>query len=163
MTTSSTALLFISPKGAGPFFVPAWRVGTFSELAEGGSNGPYWIIRDPDQPGKSYLPLQDLDEDRVVASIALLLAGCIGDSNLEGLLIDTHNLSLEDGRKGFAPFWDLSESDQARIFDKMKGRVRIGINLLDESSLITESVIARLRASQIQVAVFETLSDQDGS
>jgi hypothetical protein len=163
MTTSSSALLFISPKGAGPFFVPAWRIGTFVELAEGGSNGPYWIIRDPDQTRKSYLPLQDLDEDRVVSSIALLLAGCIGDANLEGLLLDTHNLSLEGDTKDFAPYWDLSDADQVRIFHAVQERVRIGINLLDENSLITESVIARLRAFHIHVTLFAAVSDRDDS
>lgn len=163
MTTSSSAVMFISPKGVGPFYSPGWRLGSVSELAEGGNNGPFWIIREPEAPAPLYLPLVDLDDDRVLGSIALVLAATTQDPNLEGLLQDTHNLSFSNGSKSFAPFWDLSERDVDRIFQALRNRVRLGVTVLEEQSLLTEQVIFKLRQSGMEVAHFSDATNPTDS
>ena len=163
MTTTSSAALFTSAKGFGPFYAPGWRLGTVAELAEGGTNGPFWVIREPESSAPLYLPLVELDVERMVSSIALLLAGTTQDLNLEGLLIDTHNLNIANGTKSFAPFWDLSEQDVDRIFRTLSQRVRLGFTILEEHSLLTDPVIDTLNSKGMEVELFRHLTYQDDS
>lgn len=163
MTTTSSAALFTSAKGFGPFYAPGWRLGTIAELAEGGTNGPFWIIREPESSEPLYLPLVDLDVERMVSSIALLLAATTQDFNLEGLLIDTHNLDIANGTRSFAPFWDLSEQDVDRIFRTLSQRIRLGLTILEEQSLLTDAVIAALRSKGMEVDPFRQVTYPDDS
>jgi hypothetical protein len=163
MTTSSSAVIFTSPRGVGPFNSPGWRVGTFAELAEGGTNGPFWIVREAESQAPLYLPLVDLDQDRVLGSIALVLAATTQDPNLEALLRDTHNLSASKSGKSFAPFWDLSDRDVDRIFQTLSNRIRLGVTFFEEQSLLTHQVCSRLKSKGLEVDVFRLVTNPDDS
>lgn len=161
MTTSSTALLMFSPKGAGPFNSPSWRLGAYAQLVEGGSNGPYWLYQDDDTDGTLFIPLDGMDVERLLSSIALMSAIASKDPNLLGLLLDTHNLSYQVRKMGIAPLWELSTNDVAHIFRFMRDRMQLGVTLLEVCSLVDKSVLEELDKNQVAHTVF--ISDQAGS
>lgn len=162
MSKVSTALLTVGPRSISPWGDRAWRVSLTAQLVEGGSSA-HWLVT-PTEPAEYRLSSSSLvvpapENDEVVDSVLMLLASHLGDSAVEGYLVDTHNLEVLDGVRSLATFWDVSPSETTRfIVEKLSNRVRLGFTVLDDSSLVTGGVIETLRGYGFDVDVFHLLS-----
>jgi hypothetical protein len=94
----------------------------------------------------------------VVEALVLALSAHIGDEHAEGILLDTHNIEVLDGIRTVAPYWEISDSTAASLIRRLAPSVRLGFTVLDDLSLVTHEVTARLRELGFDVDVF-TLSD----
>jgi hypothetical protein len=122
-------------------------------LAEGSSGGPFWHIDSVLLEQQQFLPIVDLDEDRIVDSILLGLAAVLGTEDLKWLLRE-HENCLENQETLFAPFWDLDDGLRSRILDEIGETLKIGVVHLEPVSLVSQGVIRKLESFGIDVGVF---------
>jgi hypothetical protein len=156
MTSSSTAVLSVSPKHVGAWGDSnLWRIAGYAQLVE--HNIPYWLVTQT-QPAQNKVKQESVTvetphTESVVASIIMLLAVWFGDKT-EELLVESHNLTIENEVRGLAPYWELADSTQAIIAKRLASQVRLGLSLLDETSLVNVHVVERLRMLGFDVTVF---------
>lgn len=159
MTKSTTALLFIGPSGAGPFHSPLWRVGSTAQVVEGGTNGPFWLISSADDGSEglmpNYLPIESLHAETVARSVVLLVATLVGSGHIRGLLSDTQNISIVEGRKTFAPYWELADDVLTQITHELSESCRLGIVTLDEPTVLNDAAVQLLRSWGLRVETFQ--------
>jgi hypothetical protein len=157
MTSSSTAILTVSPKHVGAWGdTNLWRISGSAQLVE--NSIPYWLVT-PTQPAehqvnRDSLTIETPHAETVVESILMLLAAWFGGSRAESLLVETHNLTIEDNTRQIAPYWELSESTQATLASQLATQVRLGVTLLDQPSLIDNRALELLRGHGFEVTVF---------
>ena len=162
MTRPTTALLSAGPRTAGAWGDRAWRVALTAQLVSGGS-ADYWIVT-PTVPAlhsvePAELPIEQPGAEFVVDSILLMLAAHLGDSAVEGYLLDSGNISLEGETRVIAPYWDVSAPSTAGyLAGRMSELVRIGITVLDELSPASDEVVDVLRQLGFDVDVFGLVS-----
>jgi hypothetical protein len=167
MSRQTTAYLTVSPKTIAPWGDRTWRISLASQLVEGGS-AAYWITT-PTQPAENLVSPDEIvieqpSKEFLLDSILLMLAAHVGDDQIEGYLIDTQNLTLQDGVRKLAPFWDISAPEvRAFLARKLSEKVRLGITLLENLSLVNDEVINDLRAYGFDVDVFELTSSNPTS
>jgi hypothetical protein len=167
MTRVSTSLLSAGPRFAGSWGDRAWRLALTAQLVEG-SDPAYWIVS-PTEPAL-YRVSPDLVEvdvphsEAVVDSVILMLAVRLGDENVEGLLLDSHLISLVDGVRTIAPYWaPLADDVRSNLAAILSRTIRVGFTQLDEMSLADTSVIVSLRELGLDVDEFTLASSAIGS
>jgi hypothetical protein len=157
MTSSSTAILTVSPKYVGAWGdTNLWRIVGSAQLVE--NSIPYWLVT-PTQPAEHQvngdsLTVETPQAETVVESILMLLAVWFGGSRSESLLVETHNLTIEDNSRRIAPYWELSESTQAALASQLASQVRLGVTLLEQPSLLDNRALELMRGIGFEVTVF---------
>lgn len=162
MTRQTTALLTAGPRYTGSFGDRAWRLAICSQLVEG-SDPAYWISSPTAPPLHLVEPdIVEVDvpySEAVVDSILMVLCAHLGDEQIEGLLLDSHLVSIEDGIRRVAPYWaPLADDVRLNLARPLSSYVRVGFTLLDEFSLVNDEVVGRLRALGFDVDVFSLSS-----
>lgn len=162
MSRQSTALLTVGPRFTFPWGddAKAWRVSGSAQLVEGST--PYWIVT-PTQPASHNVSPNAVEvviphPELVVDSILMLLAAHFGDNNVEAHLEETHNITMRDGVRVIAPYFELSEATAFFLGERLSQSMRLGMTLLDDMSLVDESVISSLRKLGFPVQVFAPIS-----
>lgn len=162
MTRQTTAILTAGPRQVGAWADRAWRLALTSQLVSGGSSD-YWIATPtapalhPVEPAE--LLVEQPGREFLVDSIIMMLAAHLGDATVEGYLIDSGNIALDDTTRTIAPFWDVSApSTRMYLARRMSEVVRVGITVLDEFSPVTDEVIDELRSLGFDVDVFGLVS-----
>lgn len=156
MTDITTAVLLIGPNGVGPFNSPDWRVDlkASAQLVEGSGNGPYWLYFDPTGQERA-LMIDSLDPKIVADSIQFISAVLAQDAKSLSMLEATHNVTVqEDGTFRLAPYWELADSVVDYIADSLRDKVRLGLVVLDETSIVNEAVSAHLLERGFRVNAF---------
>lgn len=157
MTRVTTALMFASPRSIGPWGDRAWRLALHASLVEGGA-AAYWTAT-PTTPAQhevssSEVEVEMPDMDGVIDATVLLLASHLGDEQVEALLIESHLLSIQDGVRTIARYWELFPDTRAQICELLSAQVRVGITLLEDLCLIDVEVINALRQLGFDVDLF---------
>ncbi len=169
MTRQTTALLTIGPHRIAPWADRSWRVSGTAQLVEGST--PYWLVT-PTQPAAHTVATDTLVVevphcDSVVASVVMLVASWFGGPDVEEVLVSGHNMTLgEEGVRELAPYWDLADTTMALLASKLSNRVRLAFTVMDEYTLVGDSVVEALRSMGFDVDVFVrgsiATSGQDG-
>ena len=150
MSRVTTALLTAGPKSLSPWGDRAWRVSLVAQLVEG-SSAPYWIAS-PTQPAEHLVSPDSLQVEYPAAE-------CVVESAVETCLVETENVSLKDGVRHIAPYYDVSAPETfGYLTQKLSERVRLSITVLDEFSLVDDEVIRRLRQAGFDVDVYGLVS-----
>ena len=162
MSKVSTVLLSAGPRSIGPWGDRDWRVALSAQLVEGGSVA-YWLAA-PTEPAlhpaaPNALAIETPEHYVVVDSILMLLATHLGDENVEGYLLDTHNVTLVDGMRVVAPFWDITAAESLKfLVSRLTESVRLAFTILDEVRLVDDDVIQTLRVLGFDVEVYSLSS-----
>lgn len=157
MTRQSTALMTVGPKTIAPWGDRLWRVSATAQLVEGST--PYWIVT-PTHPAQHQVisPAVQVDvpyAEAVVESIVLLLAVHFGEEDVVQCLVETHNISVRDDVREIAPHFDISDPATFELLvRRLSGTLRLGFTILDEMSLVDETVVGALRGAGFDVDVF---------
>jgi hypothetical protein len=157
MSRSTTVLLTLGPRTVGSWADRAYRVSHTAQLVEGGSSA-YWLITATTPAEHAVAPdiirIENPDPSDVVNSIIMLAAAHAGNGNVEGLLLDTHNIEVVDGVRNIAEFWEVEPRTEANLARELAQTIRMSFTLLDEVNLVTEEVTERLIAVGFDVEVF---------
>ena len=154
MTTSSTAMVLVGPAGVGSFNDRLWRVNpNGSQLVEGGTNGPYFLVRSGEQ--EFPLHLEGTTTEEVVAGFVFLLALLVKDEHCLGLLRTTHNLVGPWGEDRVAQFWEIAPDVENSLVTRLKPLCRIGIVILDDRTIFSTEVFEALQALGLDIVRFE--------
>jgi len=143
----------ISPAGGGPFSTPVWRIGTVSQLVESGGE-PYWLVRNPDSGRDEYVPIPVLDSFTIAQSVLLVLALTVASENCRQVMLEHHNLVKSRGQLKLAACWDLSDEEISLVLKDLQKRVRLGVVVLDEESILTPAALEHLQSWDLQVDTF---------
>lgn len=158
----STALLTAGPRYTGAFADRAWRIAVCAQLVEG-SDPAYWMVS-PTEPALHLVSPELVEVDvpyseAVVDSVIMLLATHLGDENIEGLLLDSHLVSVEESVRKIARYWaPLADDVRSNLAGILSRTIRVGFTLLDDMSLVDELVIEQLRQLGFDVDVFSLSS-----
>jgi len=157
MSTVSTTLLSVGPKSLHPWGDRAWRVGLTAQYCTG-SSSDYWLVT-PTQPA-AYKVTQDTvvvpspDHEGVLDSIIFLLALHLGNAQLEGFLLDHHNIHVTAGVREVAEYWELTAATRGHLGKALAEHYRIGVTVLDDCSLVDPAIVGDLRRLGFDVDVF---------
>jgi hypothetical protein len=156
MSRVSTALLTVSPRSISPWGDRSWRVCGSAQLVE--NSRAYWLVS-PTLPAEhavapDVVQIEAPEASAVVDSVLMMLAAWFGDEEVEGYLLETHNIDLVDNRREIQKFWELSDSTVQYLAGRLSNSLRLGVTVLEEFSLMNESVIAALRGLGFDVDVF---------
>lgn len=166
MTRNSTATLFAGPRSISPWDDRNhWRVALWAQLVEGGE-APYWIAS-PTAPAlhavrPDFVRVDQPCDDDLVASIVMTVALYLGGDEVEGLLLDTHNISIDGDTRVLARWWELAPEVVTALADNVAGSTRLGLTTVSEFSLVTQGVIERLRELGFDTDVYGLLSSHVG-
>lgn len=161
MSRFTSALVFASPLGVGPFYSDEWRVNWCANLVEGSSGGPYWL---PLPSYEDHLKIESMiidsvEPELVVDSLILLLSAVFGGEALNWLLRESQNLIFpDDGKPVIAPYWDLAEDVRDCCIRDLSNRIKIGVTALDEHSLLGAEAVSLLRGFGFRVEVFDSVT-----
>lgn len=142
MTDVSTALVILSPSGAGPFNNSEWRIGHTIQLVEGGTNGPYWLaslgenITSVSRP--NFLLIDSLKTDEIAKSLCLLLIAVTAPQDQLEVLIQQGFVVNKDRGLGFPHPWKFNQETLRTTLTWLTNNYRLGIVSLDEFSLLTD-------------------------
>lgn len=92
--------------------------------------------------------------EAVVASVLMFLAAHFGDDDVEAYLVETHNVSVRDGVREIAPYYELADDTVRFLADHLSRTIRLGVTVLDEFSLVDSEVVAELRGLGFDVDEF---------
>jgi len=160
MSKQTTALLMFGPTSIAPWGDRVWRVAATAQLVEG--SAPYWIFT-PTEPAETAASPQMVEvaapnPEAVVESILMMAAAWFGDSKVENCLIETHNLTMNEGVRELAPFYELAESTQHFLARHLSGNIRLGATRLDEQTLLSAEVVRGLRLLGFDFDTFDLSS-----
>lgn len=160
MPRQSTSLLTIGPRLLSPWADRAWRVSATAQLVSGSS--AYWIVT-PTLPAQHSVDPGEIEvaapyADSVIDSVLFLLAVHFGDEDVERVLVETHNLSLNGRTREPAQFYELADTTRDFIANKMAGVARLGFTRLDDLSLVNDEVFAALLRYGFDVEVYDLTS-----
>ena len=147
----------VTPRTVGSWADRAYRVSHTAQLIEGGS-AAYWLVT-PTEPAEhrvrpDVIRIENPEPSDVVNSLIMLAAAHVGNGQVEGLLLDTHNIEIVDGVRNVAEFWDVERRTEATLAAALAPQIRMSFTLLDEMNLLTEEVTERLIAYGFDVEVF---------
>jgi hypothetical protein len=156
VTTASTAFVMVGPSGVGSFHDRLWRVSpNSSQLVEGGTSGPYFLLGSGDD--EFIFAVEDFGLDNVVSSVVLLIALLVGEEKTIDMLRATENLIPTDRGERVAPCWELADEVIRFLVDKLGPICRVGVVRLDRDSIFTADVVDRLRSLGLDIATYEDL------
>lgn len=157
----STALLLVGPKSIAPWNDRVWRIASTAhlvsaQLVEGSM--AYWIVT-PTEPTQhpvksSAIEVVSPHPESVVDSILMLLGAHFGDDEVEGRMVESHNLTVQDGVREIVSFYELAGDTRAAIASSLSLSVRLGLTRLDDFTLVDDSVIKSLREIGFDVDLF---------
>lgn len=158
MSRQSTALLTVSPRALHPWGDRIWRIAATAQLVEGST--PYWIVT-PTEPAAHPCRLADIEvvtpqPESVIDSILIFLAAHFGGEHVQDRLVESHNITIREGVREIAPYYELAEPLRSLLFRQLAGVLRLGITVLEEESLVDTQVISGLRALGFDVEVFRS-------
>lgn len=161
MTRNSTAALFAGPRSIAPWGDRSWRVALWGQLVEGGA-APHWIAS-PTAPvlhavRPDFVRIDQPCDADVVDSIVMTVALHLGDAAAEGLLLDTHNISLDGDARVLSQWWELAPEVLTELAHIVAGTTRLGLTTVSEFSLITSGVVDSLRELGFDTDVYGLLS-----
>lgn len=158
MSRQSTALLTISPLASYPWGDRIWRIAATAQLVEGST--PYWIVNPTEPPNHPCQPAEVEvvvpQPDSVIDSILMLVAAHFGNEQVLVSLVERHNITMQEGAREIAPYYELSEPIRSQLARQLGGALRLGITVLEEQSLVDRQVISGLRALGFDVDVFRS-------
>jgi hypothetical protein len=157
----STAHLLVGPKSIAPWNDRVWRIAATAQLVEGSI--PYWIVT-PTQPtqhpvNSSAIEVVSPHPEAVVDSILVLLGAHFGDDDVEDRMLESHNLTVQNGVREIASFYELASDTRAAIASSLCMSVRLGLTRLDDFTLVDDSVIKSLREIGFDVDIFSLDSE----
>lgn len=158
MTRQSTALMTVSPLASFPWGDRIWRIAATAQLVEG--SAPYWIVTPtapaahPCQPAE--IEVVAPQPESVIDSILIFLAAHFGSEYIPESLVESHNITIQEGVREIAPYYELSEPARSRLAKQLSGVIRLGITILEEQSLADERVVSGLRRLGFDVEVFRS-------
>jgi hypothetical protein len=161
MSSLTTALLTVGPNATHPWGDRVWRVALSAQYVSG-SSSDYWLVS-PTQPAQypvidKAIVLQSPGHIEVLDSVIFLVALHAGDTQIEGYLLDHHNISMEEGARLSADFWELTDETRTYLAGYLSRYLRLGFTILEEVTPIDPAVVRDLRAMGFDVDVF-SLSD----
>ena len=158
MTRQTTALLTVGPRTLAPWNDRVWRVAGTAQLVEG--SAPYWLVT-PTQPAEHEVTTETIlvevpHADAVVWSVLMVVAAWFGGSEVEAVLTEGQNLTVDavTGAREVAPYWELADTTVTTLASKLSAQVRLGLTLMDDLSLVDDDVVEGLRALGFDVDVF---------
>mgnify|MGYP007099122287 CR=1 FL=1 len=127
---------------------------------------PYWIVT-PTLPALHTVSPSEVEvvtphPEAVVDSVLMFLAAHFGDDDVEAYLVETHNLTVSEGVREIAPYYELADETARFLADHLSQSIRLGVTLLDDLSLVDVSVVERLRGLGFDVDVFAPALDAAG-
>jgi hypothetical protein len=160
VSRQSTALLTISPLKSYPWGDRIWRIAATAQLVEGSI--PYWIVT-PTEPAAHPCGLAEIEvvapqPESVIDSILMFLAAHFGGEHVLDRLVESHNITIRDGVREIAQYYDLSETVRLLLAVELSGVLRLGIAVLDEQSLVDKQVMLGLQELGFDVEVFRSES-----
>lgn len=161
MTSSTTAILTVSPKHIGAWGdTHLWRVAASAQLVE--NSIPYWLVT-PTQPAEhkvdgDSVTVETPHAESIAESVLMILAAWFGGSRTEDLLVETHNLTVEQSTRRIAPYWELSDSTQKTLANQLTDQVRLGVTILEQHSLMDDKALDLLQGLGFDVTVFTEAS-----
>ena len=148
MSRLTTALLVAGPRSVGPWDDRIWRIALHASLVEGGS-AAYWIPTPETPPlhivSPSEVVIEDPDVDGLLDTTLLMLASQLGGEQVEAFLIETHNMTLENGVRRIAKFWELLPDTRDALAGMLSSSVRLGVTIFDDLTLFNDQVVLALR------------------
>ena len=141
MSRSTTVLLTIGPRTVGSWADRAYRISHTAQLVEGGS-GAYWLVT-PTLPAEhavatDVIRIETPDPCGVVNATIMLAAVHAGQSHVERLLLDTHNIEIVAGVRQIAEFWEVEPNTEANLAQALAPNIRMSFTILDEMNLVTD-------------------------
>ena len=165
MARNSTATLFAGPRSIPPWGDRSWKIALYAQLVEGGESA-YWIASPtaaaPHMVRPDFVRVDQPDNDDLVASIVMAVALHLGGAEAEGLLLDTHNISLDGQTRVIAPYWELAPEVLTELARIVSISNRLGLTTVSDFSLVTEGVVDRLRELGFDTDVYGLLSSHVG-
>lgn len=157
MSRTSTVLLTLGPRTVGAWADRAYRISHTAQLVEGGS-GAYWLVTSTAPVENPVTPdvirIEKPDTSGVINATIMLAAAFAGQSQVEGLLLDTHNIEIVDGVRQIAEFWEVEPNTEANLAKVLAPNIRMSFTILDEMNLVTEEVTEQLISYGFDVEVF---------
>jgi hypothetical protein len=157
MSKQTTVSLSVGPLTTGFFGdTSPWRISSQSQLVEGGI--PYWLVT-PTQPvehavGTDVLVVEFPDANAVVASVLMMVATWHGGEGVLGYLMDTENVTMDEGVRDVAPYWELSDEGVRYLSNKLKDQVKLAFTIMDDMCLVDDEVLGTLRGLGFHVDLF---------
>ena len=153
MTATSTAHIFVSPQGGGPFNGPVWRIGVTAQLVEN-SAAPYWLWRRPESIEDNFVPIPVMDDWTVAQSVLFMLALAFATENDLMIFEEHHNLVTTERGFQVSECWDLSDEEIRLCKSIIWNRIRIGLTILEPNSLVTSATLREIDDLGIEMEVF---------
>lgn len=157
MTRLTTALLVAGPRSVGPWDDRIWRIALHASLVEGGS-AAYWSVT-PSLPAlhdakPGEVVIEYPDTECIVDTTLMMLATYLGGEQVEALLVDTHNITLDDETRKIANCWELLPDTRTQLAKVLASSLRLGVTELDELTLLNTQAVEGLREFGFDVDVF---------
>lgn len=157
MTRTTTALITAGPRTIGPWGDRAWRIALTIQLVEGGS-AAYFLSTPTNEPIQQVSPAEVVIEaphdECTLSSLIMTLAAQLGTEHAQALLEESHNLTMENDIRHIAPYWDLSDELQRQLAQELAEIIRIGVVVLDSTSLVNPILISKLRDHGFDVDLY---------
>lgn len=156
MTTASTAFVMVGPSGVGSYHDRLWRVSpNSSQLVEGGTNGPYFLLGSGDN--EFIFHVEHFDTDSVMRAAVLLVTLLVGEEQTIGMLRATENLIETDQGERVAPFWEIADEVLKSLSTRLAPICRLGIVRLEVASIFSPEVVEALQNLGFDVSTYENI------
>jgi hypothetical protein len=100
MSSFTSALVTAGPKAIHPWGDRGWRIALSAQHVTG-SSSDYWLVTPTPPPShpvvSQFVSIPDPSHNGLVDSLVFALALHLGDEQVEGYLLDHHNVSIEGG------------------------------------------------------------------
>ena len=146
----------MGPRSISPWDDRVWRIAATAQLVEGST--PYWITT-PTQPsqyqvGDSGVEVVSPHPEAVVDSILVILGAHFGNVEVACRLLESHNMTDENGVREIAPFYELADETRQIVASLLSQSLRLGLTRLDEFSLVDDQVIDLLREMAFDLDIY---------
>jgi hypothetical protein len=84
----------------------------------------------------------------------MLLGTFFGDEDVEACLVETHNLSVSQGAREIARYFELADEVRGYLSGRLSQCLRIGVTRLASEGLFDDRVVNLLRDEGFDVEVF---------
>lgn len=156
MTTASTAFVMVGPSGVGSYHDRLWRVSpNSSQLVEGGTNGPYFLLGSGDN--EFIFHVEDFDSDSVMRAAVLLITLLVGEEQTIGMLRASENLIESAQGERVAPFWEIADDVLTSLSMRLAPICRIGVVRLETTSIFSPEVVEALQNVGFDVSTYDNI------
>lgn len=146
----------VGPSGVGSYHDRLWRVSpNSSQLVEGGTTGPYFLLGSGDN--EFIFHVEHFDTDSVMRAAVLLVTLLVGEEQTIGMLRATENLIDTDQGERVAPFWEIADDVLKSLSKRLAPICRIGIVRLEVASIFSAEVVEALQNLGFDVSTYENI------